>query len=61
MTRRAAFIQSDATRALRAAVRAGLRPSGYRIEPTGAIIVTFNENATSAPASSNPWDAELAT
>lgn len=37
--------QADATRALRAAVAAGLNPSGYRIDPNGAIHVEFGKEA----------------
>lgn len=59
VSRRAAFKQSDATRALRAAQKAGLRPSGYRIEPTGAIVVMLNDGVSVVTATENPWDAEL--
>lgn len=45
MSRRAAVKQLDATRALKAAVAAGLKPTGYRIEPSGAIEVHFSEAA----------------
>lgn len=41
--RRASFKMADATRALKAAVAAGLKPTGYRLEPTGAIEVTFSD------------------
>ena len=49
MSRHAAFKQADLTRALRAAMAAGLKPSGYRINPaTGEIEVQFgNDNPTS--------------
>jgi len=57
--RRASFKQADATRALRAAVAAGLRPSGYKIDPTGAIVVMLADGTSSKPSSSNPWDEEL--
>lgn len=40
-SRRSTFRQVDATRALKAAVAAGLKPSGYRVDPTGAIEVLF--------------------
>lgn len=40
-SRRSSFKQADATRALRGAVAAGLKPTGYRIDPTGAIEVMF--------------------
>ena len=40
--RRSAFKQADAARALRAAVAAGLKPSGYSIAPDGSIHVELN-------------------
>jgi hypothetical protein len=40
--RRATFKQSDATRALRAAVAAGLKPTGLRCDPAGSIEVLFD-------------------
>lgn len=57
-TRRATFKQADATRALRAAVNAGLKPSGYKIDAAGVIHVTFADS--NAPATgANPWDEVL--
>jgi hypothetical protein len=47
--RRASFKQADATRALKAAVAAGLKPSGYQIAPDGSIQVTFG-----APTGDDP-------
>jgi hypothetical protein len=44
-SRRATFKQSDATRALRAAQKAGMKPSGYKIDPSGAIIVMLHDGA----------------
>lgn len=55
----ARFRQADATRALRAAKAAGLNPSGYKIDPSGAIVVMFANGTTQPPANSNPWDEEL--
>ena len=55
--RRATFKQADATRALRAAVAAGLKPSGYKIDTTGAIHVSFAD--TLLPTGANPWDEVL--
>ena len=45
MAARSTFKQADATRALRAAVAAGLKPSGYRIDPNGVIEVQFGKDA----------------
>lgn len=39
--RRSAFKQAEATKALKAASRAGLTPSGYEITPDGTIRVMF--------------------
>ncbi|MBK6708485.1 MAG: hypothetical protein IPG54_13875 [Sphingomonadales bacterium] len=58
-SRRSNFKQADATRALRAAQKAGLKPSGYRIDPSGAIIVMLNDSAPASHATGNPWDDEL--
>ena len=41
---RASFKQSDAARALRAAVAAGLHPSGYTIGADGSITVNLEES-----------------
>jgi hypothetical protein len=38
LARRASFKQADLTRALRAAVAAGLKPSGYKINPIDGSI-----------------------
>ena len=43
MTQRSTFKQADATRAMRAAVKAGLRPSECMIDPTGAIRLVFSD------------------
>lgn len=51
--RRANFKQADATRALKAAAAAGLKPTGYRVEPGGAIIVMFGD---AAARSANSFD-----
>lgn len=57
MTQRAAFKQADATRALRAAMKAGLRPSECVIDPSGAIRLVFSDGA---PVSTgNPLDRIL--
>lgn len=58
-SRRSNFKQSDATRALRAAQKAGLTPSGYKIDPSGAIIVMLGDGSPVSHVSSNPWDDEL--
>lgn len=54
MSRAARFKQADATRALRAAVAAGLKPSGFRIDANGAIVVMLGDD-TSEPR--NSFDA----
>lgn len=51
-TPRAVIKQADATRALKAAVAAGLKPTGYRIEPCGAIEVHFSEGVAALSANS---------
>jgi|TARA_Y100000296_G_scaffold82013_2_gene110363 molecular chaperone DnaK (HSP70) len=53
-TRRATFKQADAARALRAAQSAGLNVTGLKIDPTGAILVTFGDPAHTA--SDNSFD-----
>jgi hypothetical protein len=58
MSRRAAFKQSDVTRALKGAVQAGLPVTGYRVEPDGTIMVLF-EGKAPAPGANNPWDEVL--
>lgn len=46
MTSRAGrFKQADATRALRAAAAAGMKPSGIKIMPSGEIVVMFIDDA----------------
>lgn len=57
--RPARFKQADATRALRAAIEVGLKPCGYKIDPTGAIVVMFADGAAPKAANGNPWDEEL--
>jgi hypothetical protein len=54
MSSRRTFRQADATRALRAAVSAGLKPSGYRIDPDGSIHVDL---VGDTQASNNSFDA----
>lgn len=41
--RRASFRQSDAARALRAALAAGLEPTGYTISVDGSITVRLGD------------------
>lgn len=43
MARASTFKQPDATRALKAALAAGLKPSGYTISPGGSIHVDLSE------------------
>ena len=60
MTARAArFTKADVTRALRGAMEAGLKPSGYRIDQAGGIFVTFADAPPPKAANGNPWDEEL--
>ena len=48
MPRAASFKQADITRALQGALKLGLKPSGYRIDPiTGAIDVRLDEEPAS--------------
>lgn len=51
MSRAGRFKQADATRALRAAVAAGLKPSGYKITPSGEIVVMLGDD-TAGPRNS---------
>src|SRR3546814_4013481 len=55
MSRAARFKQADATRALRAAVAAGLKPSGFKIDANGAIVVMFGDDT---PESRNSFDRD---
>ena len=57
MTQRATFKQADATRAMRAAVKAGLRPSECVIDASGTIRLVFSEGAP--VAAGNPLDRIL--
>jgi len=57
VSRRATFKQADLTRALRAATAAGLKPSGYRINPaTGEIEVQLGRGGNGRD---NSFDALL--
>ena len=58
-SRKARFKQADATRALRAAQKAGLKPCGYKIEPSGAIVVMLENGAPETVHHANPWDSLL--
>jgi len=57
MTVAARFKQADATRALRAAVKAGMKPSECVIGPDGVIRLIFNDTPTIVGA--NPLDRVL--
>jgi hypothetical protein len=55
--RRASFKQADASRALRAAIAAGLQPDGYTITPDGSITVRLNSGVR--PSGENSFDEIL--
>lgn len=55
-SRSARFLQIDATRALKGAVAAGMKPTAMRIGSTGEIIVTFDDEPAEV---SNSFDAAL--
>ena len=57
MTRAATFRQADATRAMKAAVKAGLMPSECVFERNGEIRLIFPDASPSA--ASNPLDRVL--
>jgi len=57
MTQPARFKQADATRALRAAVKAGLRPSECVIDSSGSIRLVFSDGGPVGTA--NPLDRLL--
>ena len=64
MSRRpSAFRQRDVTRAVKAVVTAGLRVSGVKIDPQGAIeVVTGNavaQDPTPPAPEGNEWDTVL--
>jgi KaiC/GvpD/RAD55 family RecA-like ATPase len=52
------FKQSDVTRALRGAGKAGLRVHRIEIEPGGKIVIIADDVNARADAT-NPWDEEL--
>ncbi len=58
-SRRSNFKQSDVTRAIRAAEKAGMTLSGCKVEPSGAIIMKFHDGASINATVGNPWDDEL--
>ena len=43
MSRAATVRQAEVTRALKAAVAAGMRPTGYTVDPDGTIHVSFDQ------------------
>ena len=57
VSRRAHFKQADAARALKAAVAAGLIPSGYTIAADGSITVALGGGG--ADEQSNTFDLKL--
>jgi len=57
MTRAARFSQADATRALRAAVNAGMKPAECIIDSSGTIRLIFSDGVAGTPT--NPLDRLL--
>ena len=58
MRRPILFTAPDLTRAIKAALRAGLPIASVRIEPSGAIIILPGKPEDVAPSPPlNPWDA----
>jgi hypothetical protein len=53
------FRQQDVTRALRAAVAAGLDVKGYEIDKAGKIVVIIGKPEEPTGAG-NPWDSVVA-
>jgi plastocyanin domain-containing protein len=58
MTRAASFKQADATRAIKAAVKAGMKPSECVIDSAGTIRLVFGSD-TPSPSKTNPMDRIL--
>jgi hypothetical protein len=57
-SRAARFTQRDLTRALKAAVAAGLKVVGTRIEIDGTLVLTYGD-AGDVVSSGNPLDREF--
>ena len=58
MRRPVLFTAPDLTRAIKAALRAGLSIASVRIEPDGAILIVPGKPADVVPSpGGNPWDA----
>lgn len=53
------FRQIDVTRALQAAIRAGLSPAYFMIDEDGRITVECSGDQTVHPTRQNPWDDEI--
>jgi hypothetical protein len=54
--RPAAFLQSDLTRAIKAAKAAGVQDPVVRIEPSGVITVSSAPSAVPSLGEPNDWD-----
>jgi len=59
MTAKSRFRQTDVTRALQAAKRAGLTPSHFTIDGDGRITVECLDEQLAHLTRKNPWDDEI--
>ena len=57
MTRKLSFKEADLVRALKAAIKAKLKVTGFEVDAKGTIIVRTSEE--DKPQTANPWDKVL--